>query len=97
MTTFVYLIHFQSPYKHARHYLGSTENLPNRLHLHRAGNGARLLEVISQAQITWRLVRVWQVPDRTFEGQLKHQKNAPRLCPICNPTNWHKHARLNHK
>jgi hypothetical protein len=42
----VYLLHFTEPYRHARHYMGWTENLPARLALHTEGRGARLVEVV---------------------------------------------------
>jgi len=85
----VYLIHFDTPYKHARHYLGSTTNLKGRLEQHARGNGARLMRVIIEAGITWRLARVWKFDGiweaRKFESHLKrHHKNVARtLCPIC--------------
>ena len=53
----VYLIHFHTAYKHARHYLGHTIDLPARLQAHRDGRGARLMEVITLAGITWQLAR----------------------------------------
>lgn len=46
-----YLIHFERPYRHARHYLGWTVDLEARLAKHRAGNGARLLRVATAAGI----------------------------------------------
>lgn len=79
----VYLIHFNTPYKHARHYMGYTDDLAARLASHASGNGARLMEVITNAGIHWQLVRTWQ-GDRSVERQLKDRHNAPRLCPICN-------------
>lgn len=79
----VYLIHFQSRYKHAGHYLGFATDLEQRLDRHRAGQGARLLEVIGEAGIGWKVVRVWS-GDRGLERSLKRRKNAPRrLCPVC--------------
>ncbi len=45
----VYLIHFDIPYKHARHYLGWSHDLDQRLQQHQSGNGSRLIEVVSQA------------------------------------------------
>ena len=45
----VYLVHFSEPYRHARHYTGWTTDLQSRLAEHRAGRGARLLAVITQA------------------------------------------------
>lgn len=49
----IYLIHFEKPYKHARHYLGYTNDLEKRLARHRNGNGARLIDVINNAGIKW--------------------------------------------
>lgn len=78
----VYLIHFDTPYKYARHYLGSAQDLDARLAQHRAGTGARLMQVITQAGIGWRVARTWE-GGRGTEWALKRYKNSPRLCPIC--------------
>ncbi len=78
----VYLIHFDRPYKHARHYLGSTTDLPQRLHQHGTSEGARLMQVVTQAGIPWMLARTWK-GGWTLEKKLKRRKNAPRLCPQC--------------
>lgn len=46
----VYLLHFDRPYRHARHYLGYTPGtIQKRVNLHRSGNGARLMRVIKDA------------------------------------------------
>jgi predicted GIY-YIG superfamily endonuclease len=80
----VYLIHFDKPYKHARHYLGWTDNLETRLNEHINGNGSRLLQVISAADITWTLARVWTNAPRGFEMHLKrNHKDSKSLCPQC--------------
>ena len=82
-TGHVYLIHFEARYRHAGHYLGFATDLEQRLERHRAGQGARLLEVIGEAGIGWKVVRVWS-GDRGLERSLKRRKNAPRrLCPVC--------------
>jgi predicted GIY-YIG superfamily endonuclease len=85
----VYLIHFDrpigdlnNPRGQARHYLGYTDDLNARLEAHRQGNGARLMEVVTEAGISWTLARTWQ-GDRTLERKLKDRHNAPKLCPIC--------------
>jgi predicted GIY-YIG superfamily endonuclease len=78
----IYLVHFERPYKHARHYLGWTIDLDNRLTQHANGQGARLLEVIQQAGIQWTLARTWR-GTRVRERQLKCQGGAARLCPLC--------------
>jgi predicted GIY-YIG superfamily endonuclease len=82
--TCCYLLHFSKPYKHARHYLGSAKDLYIRLQQHKAGQGARLTQVVRAAGIELYLVRTWN-GDRAYERQLKRQHNSPRLCPICNP------------
>lgn len=78
----VYLIHFSEKYKHAGHYLGYADDLQARIAAHRANRGARLLQVVNQAGISWDVVRVWQ-GDRSVERQLKNQHNGWALCPVC--------------
>ena len=39
----VYLLHFERSYRHARHYIGFTQNLEQRLAEHRAGRGSPLV------------------------------------------------------
>ena len=78
----IYLIHLDRPYHHARHYLGLAKHLESRLAHHRNGTGARLLEVVGEAGIGWRVVRKWR-GSRGDERRLKNRKDSPRLCPIC--------------
>ena len=78
----VYLLHFDRPYKHARHYLGSSDDLPARLESHRCGRGARLMEIITTAGINFTLARTWP-GGRDVERRLKNRHASPRLCPIC--------------
>lgn len=79
----VYLLHFVSPYWHARHYLGFTNKpLEQRLAAHRAGKGANLLGVVRAAGITWQVVRIWK-GTRALERQLKRWHSGKNLCPIC--------------
>ena len=82
----VYLIHFERPYKHARHYLGFVarpEGLDARLAAHAAGNGARLLAVVNLAGIAWRLVRTWPEGTRADERRIKNYRCTPDYCPVC--------------
>lgn len=79
----VYLIHFDRPFGHARHYCGWALDLESRLARHRAGTGARLIEVIQDAGITWQVARTWEGVDRNFERALKRQGGASRRCPLC--------------
>ena len=78
----VYLIHFGEALHHARHYIGVTNDLAERLKSHAAGQGARLMQVITDAGISWALARIWE-GDRKIERQLKRRKNAARICPHC--------------
>jgi predicted GIY-YIG superfamily endonuclease len=78
----VYLIHFDRPLKHARHYLGSTDNLPRRLREHQEGNGSKLMAAVAQADIAWELARTW-TGDRAWERRLHRYKKSRRLCPLC--------------
>ena len=77
-----YLLHFDRPYKHARHYTGTASDLEARLAEHQAGRGARLLQVAKAAGISWTLARTWP-GGRTRERQLKTQGGASRRCPEC--------------
>jgi predicted GIY-YIG superfamily endonuclease len=79
----VYLFHFDQRYEHAGHYTGWAEDLDHRVAEHLAGRGARLIEVITQAGIGFRLVRTWPGVTRARERQLKRQGGASRHCPIC--------------
>lgn len=78
----VYLIHFDKPLKHARHYIGWTMNLEQRVGAHESGRGSRLLEIVGAAGIAFRVVRTWP-GSRKLERKLKNRKYAPRICPVC--------------
>lgn len=79
----IYLLHFDRPYKHAKHYLGWTNNLEQRLTDHRAGTGARLMAVLAREGIGFTLARIWQPADRRRERQIKNQGGLSRSCPEC--------------
>jgi predicted GIY-YIG superfamily endonuclease len=78
-----YLLHFDQRYEHAGHYTGWATDLDRRLPEHLGGRGARLLAVITQAGIGFRLARTWPGVTRARERQLKRQGGASRYCPIC--------------
>ena len=79
----IYLLHFERSFKHARHYLGWTEDLDRRLAQHRAGRGSPLIAAAIADGITFELAATWP-GDRTDERRLHRYKNSPgRLCPIC--------------
>ncbi|QLY33990.1 hypothetical protein [Nocardia huaxiensis] len=81
----VYLLHFDRPYRHARHYTGWTADLDARLAEHRDGRGARLMAVIRNAGIGFQLARTWD-GTRGRERQLKREGGASRRCPMCGVT-----------
>ncbi len=95
----VYLLHMQQPLSRgvspagkplqAGHYIGFSQRgeLSARMAEHMSGQGARFTQVCLERGIAWQLARVWEGPraDRRFERKLKNRKEAPRLCPICNP------------
>lgn len=82
MKGIIYLLHFSSPYHHARHYTGWTKDLSSRLAAHANGQGARIMQVVTGAGITFTLARTWS-GTRKVERNIKNRKNAPRYCPIC--------------
>ena len=79
----VYLLHFDQPYGHARHYLGWARagRLEARLAMHGKAGGSALMRAVAAAGIEWRLARTWP-GDRYRERQLK-QRGHTRQCPIC--------------
>jgi predicted GIY-YIG superfamily endonuclease len=79
----VYLVHFEKPLHHARHYVGYTDSLDARMICHQNGNGSKLLRAVTGAGISWDVVRVWRDVDRTFERRIKNQKHSWRHCPVC--------------
>ena len=82
----VYLLHFERPISNrhtTQHYIGYADVLQRRIDAHRAGRGARLVEVAAERGIGFQVARVWR-GDRGLERQLKRRKEGPRLCPICN-------------
>jgi predicted GIY-YIG superfamily endonuclease len=87
-TSNVYLVHFESPLCHARHYLGATDDVNARLEGHREGKGANILRVCNENDIKYKIVRVWENKPIGYERKLKNRKNAPLLCPVCNPDKY---------
>ncbi len=78
----IYLLHFDRPYRHARHYQHWASDLNSRLAEHEHGTCARLLQVAKAAGIGWQLARTWD-GDRYRERQLKKQGGRSRMCPTC--------------
>lgn len=79
----IYLLHFEKPFKHAKHYLGWANNLEGRLRHHEQGTGANLLKHVKAAGISWDLVRTWDRVDRNEERRIKNMGSLARVCPVC--------------
>lgn len=94
-TQFVYLLHFNEPLAHGvspagnpmttQHYIGFTHDLVGRMLDHAEGRGARLMQVVAERGIDFKLARVWDGKGRPFERRVKNYKNAQKLCPVCSP------------
>lgn len=82
----IYLLHFNEPYKHARHYLGWTmdqEHFEIRLRDHRNGKSkVALMRAVAKAGISFQVARTWN-GTLNRERQLKKWSMGPRLCPLC--------------
>jgi hypothetical protein len=81
----LYLLHFDRPYEHARHYLGYSSGDPiHRITLHRAGrSGCRLTEAVARAGISMSIGWCCYVGDRHDERRLKERSHLPLLCRRC--------------
>lgn len=80
-----YLLHFDRPFKHARHYIGVTkrDDLDKRINEHRAGRGAVLVRFAVRAGIKIEVARIWCDATFGFEVTLKKRGGAARMCPLC--------------
>ncbi len=88
---YTYLIHLHTKIHHAGHYVGATHDIEERLKQHASGNGARLLEVAGERDITWELAKLWTTDDAfKLEAILKRRHNGRKHCPLCNggKTQW---------
>lgn len=81
--SYVYVLHFETPFKHAKHYVGWSTNLSYRLGHHRNGTGARLCQVVKENGGRWVVSALWESASRDDERKLKNRKETPRLCPVC--------------
>lgn len=78
-----YLLHFDGPFGHARHYLGWSENdVLGRINYHLKGRGCRLVNAAVNAGTDIYLVRLWKGATRNDERRLKRRAST-RYCPVC--------------
>lgn len=84
----VYLYHFDKPYRHAQHYLGSTDrDLALRDKEHRTGRGSPLVKAALDRGYSLTLIALYPDEGRGLERAIKLQKNSRRICPICSRSN----------
>lgn len=90
----VYLLHFETPYKHAGHYIGWTKTpVEDRVAIHVSGQGSPLVKAAVDVGLNVRLAMTWANKDRHFERALKDRHNANGICPKCRAA-YNKKARL---
>src|SRR5258708_5735651 len=76
-----YLLCFDLPFGHARHYLGITDNLPQRLWGHAHGKGAKLTGYASKAGGTRRWNKAPQAAQAEFRADREQAAQAWGLAP----------------
>lgn len=82
--SFVYLLHFDPPVAHARHYVGLVREstVEERLGQHLTKKGSPLVRAAVEAGSVVTLVKTWP-GDASLERHLKDAKNSHRHCPRC--------------
>jgi len=83
----IYLVHFERPFKHAKHYVGFTDvTLRERFKRHtsnaRLRRGSALMRAVLEAGIKFKVVKVWD-GDRNDERRVKIDGHSARRCPVC--------------
>lgn len=83
----IYLVHFERPFGHAKHYLGFTDlTLRERFARHKSlakiRRGSALLRAVLEAGIGFKVVRIWPAGDRNEERRMKGNGKSWR-CPVC--------------
>ena len=80
----VYILHFDQPFHHARHYVGFTnKDIYERFREHAGGSGAKLMAAVSKAKIGFAVSKTFADKTREFERKIKKQKNSWKHCPKC--------------
>lgn len=75
----IYLLHFERPLHHARHYLGwSAGTGEDRIEAHRAGHASKLTAAVVRAGIKIEVGRIW--PEGTREQEHRMKAHSERLC-----------------
>ena len=80
----VYILHFDKPFHHARHYVGYTgrADVKERFEEHFTPKGNPLVRAAHKAGIKIIVTRTMK-GDRSLERQIKDTHNTSRFCPCC--------------
>lgn len=80
----IYLLHFDRPFGHAKHYLGWAENQnwSERIEQHRSGQGSKLMSYVIGAGIGFVVAKLWDNKTRHDERRWK-ARGKGQICPIC--------------
>jgi hypothetical protein len=89
----VYKLHFWPPYKHAAHYSGKSDRLPERLADHALGRGARLPQVQVRAGGSWVIGMI--APGGTKRERQIKGHDAGRYCDVCQALKGYQSGKLN--
>lgn len=83
----VYILHFERPFKHARHYVGYCEDsrFDERMKEHHAARYQdSFMGKVNAAGIKWEVARVIPGADENLERRIKFiWKRTAALCPCC--------------
>jgi len=81
----VYILHFEEPYYHARHYVGYTEDTGRRFkeHFNCHSSGSPLIQAALEAGIKITVSRIYFDGGRELERKIKKSHHTHRFCPIC--------------
>lgn len=78
----VYILHFDQPYYHARHYVGWSGNVIERVNSHLIGRGSKLVNAVVKSGIDFQIAATFD-GTRADERRIKKMKNTKRYCPLC--------------
>lgn len=85
MDSMVYILHFDKPFGHARHYVGYCKDarFNDRMEEHKQGRSG-FMKRVHDAGIAWQVVATFPGATENFERRIKTVwKNTTRICPIC--------------
>jgi hypothetical protein len=91
----LYLLHFDRPYRHARHYLGFTDRDGLALRILEHANGGAgaspLVRAAMRAGCIISIARVWPTGDRNRERRMKRAGGLGQFCPTCKAEGYDRH------